>query len=70
MKKTFAAASIAAVLSMTSLVARGADLPQRPVPAPAPAVVMPYMYDWTGFYIGGNAGYGQNRACWGSFGAG
>ncbi|MGZ5872376.1 MAG: outer membrane protein [Bradyrhizobium sp.] len=47
----------------------GADLPQRP-PAPAPAVVMPYMYDWTGFYIGANGGYGSNRACWGSFGAG
>ena len=31
---------------------------------------MPYLYDWTGFYIGGNAGYGQNRACWGSFGGG
>ncbi|MFZ0762805.1 MAG: outer membrane beta-barrel protein [Bradyrhizobium sp.] len=44
-----------------------ADLPQRPIPAPAPAVVMPYMYDWTGFYIGANGGYGQNRACWGNF---
>jgi outer membrane immunogenic protein len=45
-----------------------ADLPQRP--APAPAVVMPYLYDWTGFYIGANGGYASNRACWGSFGAG
>jgi len=42
-----------------------ADLPQRP--APAPAVVMPYLYDWTGFYIGANGGYGSNRACWGDF---
>ena len=44
-----------------------ADLPQRPMPAPAPAVVMPYLYDWTGFYLGANGGYGSNRACWGNF---
>lgn len=44
-----------------------ADLPQRPLPAPAPAVVMPYMYDWTGFYVGANGGYGESRACWGNF---
>ena len=47
-----------------------ADLPQRPEPVKAPAVVMPYLYDWTGFYIGANGGYGSNRACWGSFGTG
>lgn len=46
-----------------------ADLPSRAV-APAPAAALPYMYDWTGFYIGANGGYGSNRACWGSFGAG
>jgi outer membrane immunogenic protein len=40
-------------------------------PAPsAPVVAIPYMYDWTGFYIGANGGYGSNRACWGSFGSG
>jgi outer membrane immunogenic protein len=43
-----------------------ADLPQRPAPAPPP-VVVPYVYDWTGFYIGANGGYGSNRACWGDF---
>jgi outer membrane immunogenic protein len=68
MKKILVAASAAVTLLTTSLVAQAADLPPRP--APAPAVVVPYVYDWTGFYIGGNAGYGQNRACWGSFGAG
>ena len=26
------------------------------------------MYDWTGFYIGGNVGYGSSRNCWGGFG--
>jgi len=23
------------------------------------------VYDWTGFYIGGNGGYGTSRNCWG-----
>lgn len=56
-------------IGILALVAPGfaADLPQRPLPAPAPAVVMPYMYDWTGFYIGADGGYGQNWACWGNF---
>ena len=44
--------------------ALAADLPAR---APAPAPVMAYVYDWTGFYIGANGGYGSNRACWGNF---
>jgi outer membrane immunogenic protein len=22
------------------------------------------IYDWTGFYIGGNGGWGQSRNCW------
>jgi outer membrane immunogenic protein len=70
MKKILVWTSAATALLATSLVAQAADLPPRPAPAPAPAVVMPYMYDWTGFYIGANGGYGQNRACWGSFGTG
>jgi outer membrane immunogenic protein len=69
MKKILASATAALALLTTSLVAQAADLPQRP-PAAAPVVVMPYLYDWTGFYIGANGGYGQNRACWGSFGTG
>jgi outer membrane immunogenic protein len=36
-----------------------ADLPV----AKAPPVVMP-VYDWTGFYIGGNVGWGQANNCW------
>jgi outer membrane immunogenic protein len=41
-------------------VAQAADLPQRaPVPYRAPAVVAPVpVYNWTGFYIGANGGYG------------
>jgi outer membrane immunogenic protein len=58
----------AAALLTTSLVAQAADLPQKAY-APPP-VAMAMVYDWTGFYIGGNGGYGSNRACWGSFGGG
>jgi outer membrane immunogenic protein len=48
---------ISAVVALTAfaapLAAGAADLPVKaPVPAP--------VYDWTGFYIGGNAGYGWN----------
>ena len=40
-----------------------ADLPARtytkaPPPPPAP------IYDWTGFYIGGNGGWGESHNCW------
>jgi outer membrane immunogenic protein len=41
-----------------------ADLAAKPVytKAPPPAAVAP-VYDWSGFYIGANAGYGQGRDC-------
>ena len=62
MKKILLAAVAFAALSAPAL---AADLPARAA-APAP-VPMAYIYDWTGFYIGGNGGYGSNRACWGNF---
>jgi outer membrane immunogenic protein len=40
-----------------------ADLPARTY-AKAP-VVMAAVYDWTGFYIGANGGWGSSRNCWG-----
>jgi outer membrane immunogenic protein len=40
-----------------------ADLPARTYKAP-PVVVAP-IYDWTGFYIGANGGWGSSRNCWG-----
>jgi outer membrane immunogenic protein len=70
MKKVLTWATATLALLTTSFVAQAADLPQRPMPAPVPAVVIPYMYDWTGFYVGGNVGYGSSRNCWGGFGTG
>jgi outer membrane immunogenic protein len=61
-KKILASTTAAVALLTTSLVAQAADLPQK---AYAPPPVMMAVYDWTGFYIGGNAGYGSNRNCWG-----
>jgi outer membrane immunogenic protein len=40
-----------------------ADLPARPYKAPPP-IIAP-IYDWSGFYIGGNGGWGESRNCWG-----
>jgi outer membrane immunogenic protein len=42
--------------------ASAADLPAR-VYTKAPAMVA-VVYDWSGFYIGGNAGGGWSRDCW------
>jgi outer membrane immunogenic protein len=41
--------------------ASAADLPVK-APPPPPPVVAP-IYNWTGFYIGGNGGWGQSRDC-------
>jgi outer membrane immunogenic protein len=43
--------------------AMAADLPARSYKAPPP--VMAAIYDWSGFYIGANGGWGQSRNCWG-----
>jgi outer membrane immunogenic protein len=42
--------------------ATAADLAARPYTKAPPPVVAP-IYDWTGFYIGGNGGWGQSRNC-------
>jgi outer membrane immunogenic protein len=66
MKKILAAATVATTFIITSLSAQAADLPQRMKAVQLVAAVS-YVYDWTGFYIGANGGYGSNRACFGSF---
>ena len=42
--------------------ATAADLAARPYTKAPPPVVAP-IYDWTGFYIGGNGGWGQSHNC-------
>ena len=57
------------LFAATSIVALGlaapagaADLPVAPVKAPPPIIVP--MYNWSGFYIGANGGWGESRNCW------
>src|SRR5882757_7622828 len=55
-----AAVGIAALNVVTP--ASAADLAARPYKAPPP-VVAP-IYDWTGFYVGANGGWGSSHKCW------
>jgi outer membrane immunogenic protein len=54
------------LLGAVALVALGLAGPalaaDMPVKAPPPPPVVP-MYDWTGFYIGGNGGWAQSHNC-------
>jgi outer membrane immunogenic protein len=34
------------------------------LPARAPAPIVAAIYDWSGFYIGANGGWGQSHNCW------
>src|SRR5579871_6964436 len=43
--------------------AMAADLPAAPY-SKAPAVMMPAVYDWSGFYVGANGGWGTSSRCW------
>jgi len=40
-----------------------ADLPARTYTKAPPPMMPAPIYDWTGFYIGGNAGWGESRNC-------
>jgi outer membrane immunogenic protein len=64
------------LLASLSLVAIAAAMPQamaadlgvrQPMPVKAPAYMAPY-YNWTGFYIGINGGYGFGNSNWSSVG--
>jgi outer membrane immunogenic protein len=48
--------------------ASAADLAARPYSKAPPMIAS--IYDWSGFYIGGNGGWGSSRKCWdaGTFG--
>ena len=45
-------------------IAAPASAADMAVKARPPAPVMAPIYDWTGFYIGANGGWGQSRNCW------
>ena len=52
----------AAVLALGTVSASAADLAARPYTKAPPMVAA--VYDWTGFYIGANGGWGSSRNCW------
>jgi outer membrane immunogenic protein len=58
--------TIALVTIGSVMQAAAADMAARPVytkAPPAPAPVAALIYDWSGLYVGGNAGYGQGSDC-------
>jgi outer membrane immunogenic protein len=57
--------SLAAGVVAFACGARAADLPVRPAPAPmAPIAYAPPVYNWSGFYVGGNIGGGFAGSTW------
>ena len=56
------------LLGTVGLLALGMGAPasaaDMPVKARPPAPVLAPIYDWTGFYIGANGGWGQSSNCW------
>src|ERR1700694_519946 len=63
--KTFSLAAVGLIALGLAAPASAADLAARPY-TKAPAAI----YDWSGFYIGANGGWGSSRKCWdaGTFG--
>jgi outer membrane immunogenic protein len=62
MKRVLLGATSIIVLGMVAP-AGAADLAARPYTKAPPPVAAP-IYDWSGFYIGGNGGGGWSRKCW------
>ncbi|WP_441280377.1 outer membrane protein [Tardiphaga sp. 862_B3_N1_1] len=58
--KTFLLATTALALGVVS--ASAADLAARPYSKAPPMIAA--VYDWSGFYIGANGGWGTTRKCW------
>jgi outer membrane immunogenic protein len=59
--KKFLLAALGAVSFGLAAPASAADLAARPYTKAPMAVAM---YDWSGFYIGANGGWGSSRNCW------
>ena len=64
--KTFWLGGVAALAIMASLAgqAHAADLPAAAPAYKTPAVVPSPAFNWAGFYVGANGGYGTSRNCW------
>ena len=60
MNRLLAAAAALTVLAISSQ-ASAADLAARTAPVYTKAPVLPSVYDWSGFYIGGHLGYDWGR---------
>ncbi len=52
----------AAILAIASSTALAADLPYRKEAPSMPVLVASAPYDWTGFYLGVQGGYGWGRS--------
>ena len=61
--KKFLLATVGLVALGMAAPASAADLAARPYTKAPPPMITP-IYDWTGFYIGANGGWGQSRNCW------
>jgi outer membrane immunogenic protein len=53
---------VAAILAGTAVAASAADMAPRYAKAPAP--VFAPIYNWGGFYVGVNGGWGSSHNCW------
>src|SRR5437773_2861731 len=63
--KRFLLATVGLVALAVATPASAADLAARPyTKAPPPPIAA--VYDWTGFYIGANGGWGSSHKCWDS----
>jgi outer membrane immunogenic protein len=60
-RKTMVAAIGAALVGVAPALA--ADLPARTY-TKAPPMAVAAVYDWSGFYVGINGGYGSSHTCW------
>src|SRR5713226_3729207 len=61
--KKFLLGTVGLVALSMAAPASAADLAARPYRA-APPPMVAAVYDWSGFYIGANGGWGSSRKCW------
>jgi outer membrane immunogenic protein len=64
MNKLLIGAVGALAIGLGAAPATAADLAPRPYTKAPPPPMMAAIYDWSGFYIGANGGWGSSRNCW------